>query len=132
MFKTSVFRCSQALPRNGTLLRPIARAQSTVAQLQTLQQFQQAVARKNLSVIDFYATWCAPCRAVAPHFDKLSEKHTDVAFYRVDVDSAPDIAGFCGVSAMPTFLFARESKTVGKVVGANLRALSEEIESLQK
>ena len=118
------------------LTRPVriarsARFQSSIAELRSLSEFQKAVASKNLSVVDFYATWCGPCKAIAPHFEKLSEQHADVAFYRVDVDGAPDIAGFCGVSAMPTFLFTRDSKTVGKVVGANLHGLVQEIKDLQ-
>ncbi|SCU92181.1 LADA_0F14906g1_1 [Lachancea dasiensis] len=127
MFKIAFQRPIAARP---AVLRTL-RFQSTVTQLESLQDFQKAVANKNLSVIDFYATWCGPCKAIAPHFEKLSEKNPEVDFYRVDVDNSPDVAGYCGVSAMPTFLLAKESQTVGKVVGADVRGLTQAISDLK-
>lgn len=108
-----------------------ARFQSTVTQLKTLPEFQKAIATKQLSVVDFYATWCGPCKAISPHVEKLSTKYQDVSFYKVDVDESPDIAGFCGVSAMPTFLFTKNGQAVGKVVGADPRGLNQGIEDLK-
>ncbi|SCW00291.1 LAFE_0C00914g1_1 [Lachancea fermentati] len=108
-----------------------ARFQSTVTQLKTLPEFQKAIATKQLSVVDFYATWCGPCKAISPHVEKLSTKYQDVSFYKVDVDESPDIAGFCGVSAMPTFLFTKNGQAIGKVVGADPRGLNQGIEDLK-
>ncbi|SCV04098.1 LAME_0H15742g1_1 [Lachancea meyersii CBS 8951] len=105
----------------------ILRSHSTVTQLTSLQDFQKAVSDKKLSVIDFYATWCGPCKAIAPHYEKLSVQNPTVDFYRVDVDATPDVAGYCGISAMPTFLLSKESQTVGKVVGANVKGLEQAI-----
>ncbi|SCU92820.1 LAFA_0F13080g1_1 [Lachancea sp. 'fantastica'] len=127
MFKFAAQRSAMMRP---SVLRSM-RFQSTVKSLDSLQEFQKAISNKNLSVIDFYATWCGPCKAIAPHFDKLSSNHTDVDFYRVDVDATPDVAGYCGISAMPTFLLAKESQTVGKIVGANVRGLEQAIQDLK-
>ncbi|SCU77708.1 LANO_0A01068g1_1 [Lachancea nothofagi CBS 11611] len=127
MFKLAFQR---PIVARSAALRAI-RFQSNVAPLNSLQDFQKAVSNKSLSVIDFYATWCGPCKAMAPHFEKLSDKYPDVDFYRVDVDGAPDVAGYCGVSAMPTFLLAKESQTVGKIVGADVRGLTQAIEDLK-
>ncbi|CEP61094.1 Trx3p LALA0_S02e06590g [Lachancea lanzarotensis] len=127
MLKLAVQRSAMMRP---SFLRSV-RFQSTVKSLDSLQDFQKAISNKNLSVIDFYATWCGPCKVIAPHFDKLSSQHTGVDFYRVDVDASPDVAGYCGISAMPTFLLAKESQTVGKIVGANVRGLEQAIRDLK-
>ena len=73
-----------------------------------------------LAVVDFFATWCGPCRMMAPKFAALSEQHADVAFASVDVDGMDqDIIRQCEVSAMPTFQFYRDGKKIDEIVGAN-------------
>lgn len=59
-------------------------------------------------VVDFYADWCPPCRAIAPVFSQLADAHTTagkLAFAKVNVDHVNAVAGHYGVSAMPTFVF---------------------------
>lgn len=59
-------------------------------------------------VVDFYADWCPPCRAIAPVFSKLADDHAlkgHLAFAKVNVDHVNAVAGRYGVSAMPTFVF---------------------------
>ncbi|KAI0133240.1 thioredoxin-like protein [Hypoxylon sp. NC0597] len=70
-------------------------------------------------VVDFYADWCPPCRAIAPIFSELAEKHSSnghLAFAKVNVDHVNDIAGRYGVSAMPTFVFFRDGAPKGVAV----------------
>ncbi|ORX53154.1 thioredoxin TrxA [Hesseltinella vesiculosa] len=84
-----------------------------------LEEFNALIASDKLVVVDFYATWCGPCKMIAPKFENLVDEYTNVVFAKVDVDEASDIAAEVGVRAMPTFLFFRNGNKVDEVVGAN-------------
>lgn len=71
-------------------------------------------------IIDCMATWCAPCKMIAPEIVKLSNTYPGARFYKLDVDEVPDVAGDLGVTAMPTFIVFKGGERVGEVVGANL------------
>ena len=58
-----------------------------------------------LTVVDFTASWCGPCQMIAPVYEKMSKKYTDVDFVKVDVDENEETAEKCEVEAMPTFIF---------------------------
>lgn len=82
-------------------------------------------------MVDFFATWCGPCKAVSPVVGKLSETYANVRFIQVDVDKVPSVAGELGVTAMPTFvLFKNGSPLENRVVGANVKALEEAIKGI--
>ncbi|EXJ74742.1 thioredoxin 1 [Cladophialophora psammophila CBS 110553] len=79
-----------------------------------------------LVVLDCFATWCGPCKVIAPEVAKFSESDDfkdKVDFYKVDVDEVPDVAQELGVRAMPTFMIFKNGEKVGEVVGANKHAL---------
>lgn len=57
------------------------------------------------AVIDFYATWCGPCKAMTPVLEELSQEYADVDFYKLDVDQENEIAAAFGIRSVPTFLF---------------------------
>eukprot|EP00189_Rhodosorus_marinus_P009921 CAMPEP_0184742214 /NCGR_PEP_ID=MMETSP0315-20130426/5220_1 /TAXON_ID=101924 /ORGANISM="Rhodosorus marinus, Strain UTEX LB 2760" /LENGTH=225 /DNA_ID=CAMNT_0027212965 /DNA_START=165 /DNA_END=842 /DNA_ORIENTATION=- len=81
-------------------------------------------------VVDFFATWCGPCRAVAPQVEQLSRKYADVGlFAKVDVDRAKDVARHCAVRAMPTFHVYSKGRRVEEVVGANIGRVESAIQS---
>lgn len=72
----------------------------------------------SLVVIDWTATWCGPCKTMAPVFAQLSDEHPDVVFLKVDVDELPASASEANVKAMPTFHFLRHNKLVAELAGA--------------
>jgi len=100
---------------------------STITHLTSLSQLNGILSKSKdkLTVIDFHATWCGPCHAIAPTFESLSKKYKNVNFLKCDVDAAKEVASLYSVSAMPTFIFLLGSDKVGQVRGADRAALEE-------
>lgn len=98
-------------------------AKPTVVEIRDLKQFAQVTNNQAPAFIDFYATWCGPCKAIAPVFDKLAEKVPEAAFGRVDVDIANDVAAAHQITAMPTIALFKEGKELERIVGADLQRL---------
>lgn len=91
-------------------------------------EFQKEISTgSGLVVVDFYADWCGPCKAIAPVLEELSKKYPMVKFLKVNVDNSQDIAGKCGVSAMPTFLYYKSGTVVDTLKGADPRSLEAKI-----
>jgi len=77
-------------------------------------------------VVDFFATWCPPCRTAAPVYGALSEKYPGATFVKVDVDECKAVARTCNVSSMPTFQVYKAGALVDQTVGfsaANIEAM---------
>ncbi|MBO1764817.1 thioredoxin [Escherichia coli] len=92
--------------------------------------FEAAVNDKEtLMVLDCFATWCGPCKVIAPQVVKLSEKYPNARFFKLDVDEVPDVAQELGIRAMPTFLLFKGGDKISEVVGANPKALEAAIQS---
>ena len=72
----------------------------------TSETFDQAVnAGDDLVVVDFFATWCGPCKMLAPTVEKMAELHPEVHFYKVDIDEDMDLATRFKVMSVPTLLW---------------------------
>jgi thioredoxin 1 len=84
------------------------------------------------SLIDFWATWCAPCRAVAPVLDELAAQYQGkFTVGKVNVDDHPELAGKFGVMNIPTLIFFKGGQEVDRVVGVASKAqLEEKIQKL--
>lgn len=79
--------------------------------------FDEAVAGEDLVVVDFFATWCGPCKMLAPLVERKAEEHADVHFYKVDIDEENDLASRYKVMSVPTLIYLKAGKEVGKSVG---------------
>ncbi|KAJ9632462.1 thioredoxin trx1 [Taxawa tesnikishii (nom. ined.)] len=84
--------------------------------------------KDTLMVLDCFATWCGPCKVIAPQVVKFSDQYTNARFYKLDVDEVPEVAQELGIRAMPTFILFKNGEKVGEVVGANPKALEAAIQ----
>jgi len=94
-----------------------------VHNLSSKAEFQSALKDNNIVVLDAFATWCGPCKVIAPQVVKFSEEFTGAHFVKLDVDEVPDVAQELGIRAMPTFLIFKNEEKVQEIVGANPKAL---------
>ena len=85
-----------------------------------------------LVIVDMFATWCGPCKMMAPIVDNLAEDYTDVKFCKLDVDQAPTVSARYGVQSIPTFLFFRNGELVRTLVGGrDADSFADEIDALK-
>ena len=84
----------------------------------TKDNFEQVVTGNATVVVDYWAPWCGPCRGFAPVFERVSEKHPDVVFAKVNTDDEQEIAGHFQIRSIPTLMVFRDSIIVFSQPGA--------------
>ncbi|KAL7571038.1 hypothetical protein ACA910_003755 [Epithemia clementina (nom. ined.)] len=119
----SLFGVSQRLPSMLSIRGGAVEEPESLADVKAL--LLKAGSEQKLVVIDFTATWCGPCKMIAPLFKEMSEAFDDVVFVKVDVDENPDTAAEYNVSAMPTFVFIKGGVVIERLMGANPSRLQE-------
>lgn len=78
--------------------------------------------------LKFGATWCAPCKAIAPKFDALAKKHQSQAYFvSIDVDDLPEVASTFKVSSIPRFIVVKNLKVADSWMGANAEIIAQHI-----
>ena len=83
-----------------------------------------------LVLMDFHAKWCGPCKTIAPKINQLAAQYPEVYFIKIDVDECRETAGHYKVTAMPTFIFMKNSKTLATIKGANPLVLENKLDEL--
>lgn len=78
----------------------------------TGEQFTATIEGNDIVLVDFWAAWCGPCRQFGPIFEKVSEKHDDVAFVKVDTEAERELSGALGITSIPTIMGFRENVLV--------------------
>ena len=82
------------------------------------EEFEELVNSKDICVVDFSASWCGPCRMMAPILEDISEKYKGkYYFYQIDIDSAEELAQKHQISAVPTILVFAKGKEIGRTSG---------------
>lgn len=100
---------------------------TSIPKVSSREAFQEAFKKPEVSVFDFYATWCGPCKAMAPILGRLQEENPKAKFYKVDVDENLDLSRELDVLAMPTFLLSKDGNVLDKIIGANPTRLERSI-----
>jgi thioredoxin 1 len=74
----------------------------------TRENFNETVDGDKMVLIDFWAGWCGPCRLFGPVYERVSERHDDIVFGKVDTEAQAELAGAFGISSIPTVMIIRD------------------------
>jgi thioredoxin 1 len=105
---------------------------STVAL--TEENFEQTVTGEGITLVDWWAAWCGPCRMFGPVFESASEQHEDITFGKIDTEDQQGLAAAAQITSIPTLMAFREGVLVfsqaGALPGASLEKLIQAVRDL--
>jgi thioredoxin len=84
----------------------------------TTADFEQTITGNEIVLVDFWASWCGPCRMFAPIFAAASDQHTDIVFAKVDTEAEQGLAAAAGITSIPTLMAFKEGALVFSQPGA--------------
>ena len=80
------------------------------------QEFDELI-KNDKVLVDFFATWCGPCKMIGPNIEKLAEENADAKVIKIDVDKHPEIAAVYGVQTIPTLIAFKKGQIVNQKIG---------------
>ncbi|AFE10557.1 thioredoxin [Corallococcus coralloides DSM 2259] len=93
----------------------------------TKDNFKETVGKSGIVILDWWATWCGPCRAFAPIFESTSNKHADIVFGKIDTDAQPELSGAFEIRSIPTLMVFRDGILLFEQPGAMPAAALEDL-----
>jgi thioredoxin 1 len=95
----------------------------------TKDTFEDTMSSNDIVLVDFWASWCGPCRMFAPIYEQVSERNPDIVFGKVDTEAEPDLAGAFRIQSIPTLLVVRDNVVLYSQPGALPEAALEDLVS---
>lgn len=92
-----------------------------------MESFKESVEKTGIVFIDWWATWCGPCRAFAPTYEKVAEANPDITFAKIDTDAEQQLAGAFQIRSIPTLMIFRDGIPLFAQAGALPQAALEEL-----
>ena len=93
----------------------------------TAENFESTVSTDGIVLVDWWATWCPPCRQFAPVFEAASETHQDITFGKIDTDAQQQLSGMANITSIPTLMAFRDGILVFNQAGALPPAALEQV-----
>lgn len=123
----------QSIPKN-TVDNDESKESTKIIEIENTEQFELEVIKDSGVVfIDFYATWCMPCKTMNPIIEEISKEHEDIKFVKIDIDKNEDLAIRYNVMSIPTMKIMRNGEVIKTFVGiTNKESIVKELQNIKK